>query len=63
MFKKIKNYFFLQRRIQIEVLETLCSICLYLEHEGHSRSSQARRVGMHFIALKVLSDKLKGEEK
>lgn len=64
MFKKIKNYFSLKRRIQREVLETLCSICLYLDQEGrYSRNYHARHMRGHFTALKELSDELKGKEK
>ena len=64
MFKKIKNHFSLQRRIQREVLETLCSICLYLEIDGHfSRNHYSRYMGQHFGMLKELSDELRGYEK
>ncbi len=35
MFKKLKDYFYFKRHAQIEILETLCTICLYLEHEGY----------------------------
>lgn len=48
----------------IEITETLCTICIYLEQESrvrhHLRSEHFR---MHFEELKRLSDELKGERK
>lgn len=62
MFKKIKNYFSLQRRIQIEILETLCTICLYLHYEGHySRNRYSEFMQGHFGQLKDLSKELRGK--
>lgn len=61
MFKKIKEWFSLQRRIQIEILETLCTICLYLEHDGHhDRNPYTQYMGGHFRVLKDLSKELRG---
>ena len=58
MFKKIKDYFSLQRRIQMEVLETLCTICLWLERDSrHNRYSEF--MGGHFTRLKELSRELR----
>ena len=62
MFKKIKNYFSLQRRIQIEILETLCTICLWLERDGY-RNPYSEYMGSHFGALKSLSKELRDKEK
>lgn len=63
MFKKIKNWFSLQRRIQIEILETLCTICLYLERDGHcDRNPYREYMGGHFRALKDLSKELRDKE-
>lgn len=63
MFKKIKNYFSLQRRIQIEILEMLCSICLYLRHDGHyDRNPYTQYMDSHFKCLKGLSEELRSEE-
>lgn len=63
MFKKIKNYFSLQRRIQIEILETLCTICLYLEQHGrHTYNYYTQHMHGHFRCLKDLSKELRGEE-
>ena len=60
MIKKIKRYFALQRRIQIEILETLCTICLYLQHEGHyPRNRYAEYMQSHFKELKDLSQELR----
>ena len=64
VFKKIKNYFSLQRRIQIEILETLCTICLWLERDGcYDRNPYSKYMGSHFEALKNLSKELRDEEK
>lgn len=63
MFKRIKEYFSLQRRIQKEILETLCTICLYLEFDGHhDRNRYAGFMRSHFMALKRLSEELSGKE-
>lgn len=63
MFKKLKNYLSLQRRIQIEILETLCTICLYLERDGHfDRNPYTQYMGGHFDALKKLSATLRSME-
>lgn len=60
MFKRIRRYFRLRRMIQQEVLETLCTICLYLERDGHfDRNSYARYMGGHFTRLKKLSESLR----
>lgn len=60
MIKKIKQYFALQRRIQIEILETLCSICLYLHYNGHySQNRYAEYMQSHFRDLKDLSRELR----
>ena len=64
MFKKIKNYFSLQRIIQIEILETLCTICLWLERDGHfDRNPYSQHMGSHFEMLKGLSKELRDKEK
>jgi hypothetical protein len=64
MFKKIKNYFSLQRRIQIEILETLCTICLWLERDGYyNRNPYSGYMSGHFRVLKDLSKELRDKEK
>ena len=63
MFKKIKDYFSLQRKIQIEILETLCTVCLWLEHDGHYyRNPYSQYMGGHFRVLKDFSAELRGQE-
>ena len=60
MFKNLKNYFALQRRIQIEILEALCTICLWLERDGrYDRNPYSQYMGGHFQALKDLSKELR----
>ena len=60
MFKKIRRYFRLQRVIRIEVLETLCSICMYLHHERRHMNPYTQHMLDHFIVLKRLSKELRG---
>lgn len=63
MFKKIKNYFTFKKRMNIEILETLATICLYLEFDSR-RNHNANGVFMHghFKELKAISEELrKGE--
>ena len=63
MFKKIKQYFSLQRRIQIEILETLCSICLYLATDRSRLSNPyVQCFPSHFETLKSLSKELRKKE-
>ena len=63
MFKRIKNYFSLQRRIQIEILETLSTICLWLERDGrYDRNPYSHYMGGHFRCLKDLSKELRDYE-
>ena len=66
MFKRIKNYFSLQRRIQVEILETLCTICLWLERDGlqnGKRNVYSTYMVSHFNALKDLSKELRDKER
>lgn len=61
--KKIKQYFSLQRRIQIEILETLCTFCLFfLNDRSRSNNPYARHLPSHFETLKSLSEELKDKE-
>lgn len=63
MFKKIKRYFRLQRIIQIEILETLCTICLYFARERDGKHNPYSRLfPSHFEALKHLSKELRDKE-
>ncbi len=66
MIKRIKRYFYLrriQKEMQVEVLETLATICLYLGIEGgrYSHNPKAALMKSHFIGLKHYSDILKKE--
>ena len=62
MFKKIKNYFTFKKRMRIEIIETLATICLYLESDSR-RNQNAHGVFMHghFRELKALSFELRKE--
>lgn len=60
LFKKIKRFLNLQKMIQIEILETLATICLYLEFDvGRRRYTEHMR--SHFVRLKRLSEELREE--
>ena len=62
MFKKIKKYFRLKKRMRIEVLETLASICLYLDYESRlSRNANGVFMRGHFNELKAISEALRNE--
>ncbi len=64
MFKKIRKYFDLKKRIELEKLETLATICKYHEHEGYrTRNPYAQFMHCHFEELKSLSKELRNEEK
>lgn len=66
MIKKIKKYFRkkkLQRQAMAEIIETLVTICMYLEVEGqYHHNYMANRMGTHTRALKVLSYILRESE-
>ena len=56
MIKKIKLY----REIVIEIIETLCTICLYLERDGrYTHNEESKHMYNHFTTLKRLSEKLR----
>ena len=60
MIKRIKNYFSLKKRMKIEMLETLASICLYLDYDGHyGKNRYAEYMKFHFHQLKALSQELR----
>ena len=65
MIKKIKCYLRkrkIQKEIQCEVLETLASICLYLDYESHfSHNPKGRYMRSHFEGLKHYSTILRKE--
>lgn len=62
MIKKVKAKVRFYKSLLFEVIETLCSICLYLETDGrfqHNPKSQYMRG--HFDALKDYSEMLRNE--
>lgn len=62
MFKRLYNSIKLHFLIQHEILETLCTICLYIEHDGHfCHNPYSRYMGSHFTELKSLSNRLREE--
>ena len=55
--KKFKFY----KKLLIEILETLCSICLYLDFEGrHYHNFAAQSMRSHYTELKNFSEQLRG---
>ena len=62
MFKKIKKYLSFRRRCQHEVLETLATICLYLDYEGRRMHNfEGIHMRGHFQELKALAEELRKE--
>lgn len=60
MKKKIRFY----KALVIEVIETLCSICLYLERDGrYTHNEESRNMRGHFNVLKEFSEDLRKEGK
>lgn len=58
MKKKIRFY----KALLIEIIETLCTICLYLEHDGrYTHNEESRYMRGRFIALKEFSEDLRSE--
>lgn len=58
MFKKIRFY----KHLIIEIIETLCSICLYLESEGRrSHNQMSMHMRSHFDQLKAFSEEMRGD--
>ena len=54
---KKKIYFY--RSLLIEVIETLCTICLYLERDGRrNRNPESEIMLSHFTTLKQFSTEL-----
>ena len=61
--KKIKQYFNLRRRILIEILETLCTLCKHFEYDRYGRHNPyTDRLGGHYFQLKSLSEELRGKK-
>ena len=62
--KKIKRKILFYKALLVEVLETLCSICLYLDYEGkfnRFRNPRAEYMQSHFEQLKQASAVLRKE--
>ena len=59
MKKKIKFY----RALVFEVIETLCSICMYLDHDArYNRNPCGMYMRSHIDELKKLSIELRSKE-
>ena len=60
MFKKIRFY----KALLIEIVETLCSICLYLESDSRRGAHNPHGVHMrsHFDVLKSFSEVMRGSK-
>lgn len=60
MREKIRFY----RGLIIEIIETLCTICLFLEYEGRIRNNRMTpHMRSHFNELKIYSGVLRDKEK
>lgn len=60
MRKKIRFY----KALLVEIIETLCSICLYLERDSrYTHNSNGEYMYGHFKELKRFSEKLRGVNK
>lgn len=61
MMRKIRFY----KRLLIEIVETLCSICLYLELDARHTHNSYGDLYMrdHFVELKKFSDEMRGRNK
>lgn len=60
--KKIKKKILFYKALLVEIVETLCSICLYLESEGRMRRNpHSMHMQGHFRQLKDASRILMGE--
>lgn len=59
--KKLKSKIAFYKAVFAEILETLCSICLYLETEGRYHNSQSIHMRSHFNMLKGFSEQLREE--
>lgn len=56
MIKKIRFY----KALLIEIIETLCTICLYLECDGrYTHNEESIHMRSHFKALKEFSEELR----
>lgn len=59
---RIKKKIIFYKKVLVEILETLCSICLYLEFEGRfRRNPHFEHMRTHFMVLKEASKTLREE--
>ena len=58
--KKIKRKIGFYKALLIEIIETLCSICLFLERNARYSHMDANHFRSHFKYLKQFSDELRG---
>lgn len=63
MFRKLKEKIRRQKLIEVEVLETLSSICLYLEFDAHfaHRGRYDDYFSSHAKQLRIFSESLRDE--
>lgn len=62
--KKIKRKILFYKALLVEIVETLCTICLYLDFEGtlnHHKNPKAIYMRDHFEQLKLASSVLRKE--
>lgn len=62
--KKIKRKILFYKALLVEIVETLCTICLYLDFEGtlyHHKNPKAIYMKGHFEQLKQASSVLRNE--
>ena len=59
--KKIKGKIRFYKELLIEVIETLCSICLFLERNARYSRMDANHFRSHFNYLKQFSQKLRDD--
>lgn len=59
MRKKIRLF----KRAIVEIIETLCTICMYLEYEGRHRQPNiyTQYFHSHFRELKQISKEIRGD--
>lgn len=59
--KKIKKKIRFYKALVIEIIETLCSICLFLERNARYSHMDANHFRSHFKYLKQFSEELRGD--
>ena len=60
--KKIKGKIKFYKALIIEIIETLCSICLFLERSARYSHIDANHFRSHFKYLKQFSAELRGKQ-